>query len=346
MDLPEAPPPQGLVMQMVMGAWVSRTISAITRLVIPDLLEEHGPSTAHELTERHGAIADPDRLHRALRACASVGVVTEDAEGRLGPTPLSETLTEKSPVSVKHLVEAFGGSWWKLWGELTDGIRTGASAPQIVFGMEYWDYCLSNPTEMAEFAAAMRSNSLASLRGVLEKCDLSDARRLVDVAGGLGHLAIALLKRYANLRAIVVDLPELIAIARERAASEDSDILQRLELVGGNMFEGLPSADVYVLKHIIHDWDDAHCGEILGRCREAIDDEGRLVCVDAVLPPLGETTGVPAKFLDVDMIAFNLGKERTEVEWRALYEKSGFDLVSITPLADNFGTSVVEGRPA
>ena len=120
-----APPPQAVVMQMVMGAWVSQTISSISRLDVPDLIHQQGPLTAAELTAQHGLQAQPEFLERALRACAGLGIFREDAEGRFGPTPLSEVLTSASPFSVKKLAEMFGGSWLKVWTGLPDALRTG-----------------------------------------------------------------------------------------------------------------------------------------------------------------------------------------------------------------------------
>jgi SAM-dependent methyltransferase len=342
---PGSPPPEAIVMQMVMGAWVSQTISAVTRLDIPDLLKEHDPKTALELTHELGVAAKPQLLERALRACASVGIFTEDADGRFGATALSDVLTASSPVSTKKLTEIFGASWWKLWGGLESALRTGESQPKALFGMGYWDYCLSNPKEMEDFGEAMKSNSLSSMRGVLDHCDFSDARKVVDVGGGFGHLAIALLKRYKDLRGVVLEVPDLIPIAEKHLQGEDKDVLRRLEFVGGDMFEEVPSGDVFILKHIIHDWDDAHCIRLLQNCSKGMQGDGRVICVDAVLPPMGDTTGTPAKFLDVDMLVFDMGKERTEKEWEQLYGTVGFEVTSITPLEEsNFGTSIIEGR--
>lgn len=134
---PGSPPPEAIVMQMVMGAWVSQAISTLTRLDIPDLLKEHGSQTARALTEKLGVEAKPEFLERVLRACASVGIFREEANGRFGPTALSDTLTSTSPVSVKKLAEVFGASWWKLWGGLERAVRTGESQPMAMFGMAY-----------------------------------------------------------------------------------------------------------------------------------------------------------------------------------------------------------------
>ncbi|WP_081972649.1 methyltransferase [Leptolyngbya sp. KIOST-1] len=341
-----SPQPADIVMQMVMGAWVSQAISTLTRLDVPDRLKDHGPQSVQALTQNLGVDAKPEFLERVLRACASIGLFSESADGRFGITPLSEVLTSDSPMSLKKLTEVFGASWWQLWGGLENALRTGQSQPIARFGMNYWEYCLSNPREMADFAAAMKANSLNSMRGVLGHCDFSQAKTVVDVGGGAGHLAIALLKQYPHLQAVVLDLPELISIAQQNMQGQDETITQRVKFVGGDMFRAVPEADVYILKHIMHDWDDAQCLQILKNCRQSMTGDGRLLCVDAVLPPLGDTQGTPAKFLDVNMIVFGGGNERTEEQWRELYAAAGFELIAITPLQDNFGTSIVEGKKA
>ena len=337
------PPPEAVVMQMVMGAWVSKTISDVTRLDVPDLLGRHGPLTSVELTRDHGVDARPDFLERVLRACASVGIFTEDADGRFGPTPLSEVLTSDSEVSIKKLTEIFGASWWTVWGGLAQALKTGTPQAKNQLGMEYWDYCEANPKEMEDFGEAMKSNSQNSLRGVLEHCDLSDARKVVDVGGGFGHLVLALLHKYPDLRGALLDRPELIPIAKQNLPVEDKSVVSRMEYVGGDMFESVPAADIFIMKHIIHDWDDAGCIQLLRHCHTNMDGDGRVISVDAVLPPMGDTGGTAAKFLDIDMLVFIPGKERTRAQWDALYDAAGFKISSVTPLQDNFGTSIVEG---
>ncbi len=336
-------PPQAIVMQMVMGAWVSQTISAITRLDVPDLLQEQGPLTALGLTQNHGVDANPEFLERALRACASVGIFTEDADGKFGSTPLSEVLTSDSLGSVKKLTECFGGTWWKIWTGLPDALRAGEPQAKAQIGMEYWDYCIANPKEMEDFGEAMKSNSLSSIRGVLDLCNLTGVKKIVDVGGGFGHLAIALLGKYGDMEGVVLDVPDLIPIAQKHLRDEDRDIVSRLKFVGGDMFEGVPAAQVYIMKHIIHDWDDNRCIKLLKHCHNSMDGDGRVICVDVVLPPMGDTSGTPGKFLDIDMMVFVPGKERTQNQWEDLLDAASFKIKSITPLQDNFGTSIVEG---
>ncbi len=345
--VPQTLPPQAVVMQMVMGAWVSKVICDLTRLNVPDILKRHGAVTAGEMVSRYGVKANPDFLQRALRACASLGVVTEDAAGKFGPTPLSDVLTENTPGSLKKLVECCGSSFWKVWTGLYDAIRTGEPQCRNQLGMEFWDYLRANPQEMEDFGEAMKENSNASLRGVLEYCDFSGARKVADIAGGFGHLLVALLEKYPKLQGVLLDMPDLIPIARHKFPVTDPSIAGRLEYVGGDMFESVPPADVYVMKHIIHDWDDDRCVRLLGNCVRSMEGSstrtGRILCVDAVLPPVGDTGQTTAKLMDINMMVFIPGKERTLQQWQDLYHAAGLEIKNVIPLQDNFGTSVVEG---
>jgi len=336
-------PPQAMIMQMVMGAWITKVISEVTRLGIPDLVKQHGSMLAAEMVNTGGIRAVPTALERLLRASASLGVLTEDATGKFGPTELSEVLTSDSPASVKKLVEAIGGPWYRCWAELLEAVKTGAPQARKVFGSEWWDYLNANPKELEDFAEAMKSNSLNSLRGVLENCDFNGVDKLVDIGGGFGHLAVALLEKYPTLKAAVMDVPDLIPLAQERFPVKDPEVARRLEYIGGDMFDSVPPANVYILKHIVHDWEDEKCIQLLENCRRSMQGDGRVICVDSVLPPMGNVAGSPAKLLDLNMLIFITGRERTEDQWSHLYRTAGFKIRSITPIHDNFGTSIVEG---
>jgi len=252
-------------------------------------------------------------------------------------------LTSDSPASVKKLVEAIGGPWYRGWAELLDAIKTGEPQAKKVFGMEWWDYLNANPKELEDFGEAMKSNSLNSLRGVLENCDFKGVEKIADIGGGFGHLAVALLEKYPTLQAIVMDIPDLIPVAQQRFPVKDPAIANRLEYVAGDMFDSVPAANVYIMKHIIHDWEDERCIRLLQNCHQSMQGDGRVICVDSVLPPMGDVAGTPAKLLDLNMLVFIEGKERTEDQWSHLYRSAGFEIRSITPIHDNFGTSIVEG---
>jgi hypothetical protein len=338
----QAIPPQAVIMQMMMGGWIARTIADISRLNIPDLLQKAGAKTARELVAG-GVEANVDALERTMRVCASVGVFTEDRDGKFGPTPLSEVLTADSPASVKVLAEEVGSTWLRFMSVLADSIRTGEPQARQLFGMEWWDYLKANPKEMERFGDAMKSESQNSMRGVLEKCDFSRARKVVDVAGGFGHLVIALLEKYPSLKGVLLDMPDLIPVAKKSLPVSNPQVAGRLEYVGADMFESIPPADAFVLKHIIHDWDDEHCLRLLQNIHQSMEGDGVLYCVDTVVPPMGDTGATPAKLMDLLMMVGIRGKERTKQQWDDLYRAAGFRITGITPLQDNFGTSIVAG---
>jgi hypothetical protein len=335
-------------MQMAMGALVSKAMSDITRLGIPDVVKKHGALAAREMLS-HGIDANADALERALRACASFGLFTESADGRFGPTELSNVLAVDTPGSVKWMVQMLGGAAFRVWTGLKDAIQTGEPQSRSTLGMEFWDFLSANPKELEEFGQAMQSNSNASMAGVLENCDLSGATKVVDVAGGFGHLVIALLDKYPKLKGVLLDLPELIPVAKQKLPAPDA-VAPRLEYIGGSMFDAMPPADVYIMKHIIHDWDDARCLRLLKNCADAMQPAmlgaGRVICVDAVVPPMGDTGGLSAKLLDLNMLAMITGKERTRAQWEDLYARAGLRIKSMTLLMDNFGTSIIEGVKA
>lgn len=336
-------PPQATIMQMVSGAWVAKIMADVSRLNVPDLLKKHGPMSAAEMVAS-GVDALPDPLERALRACAALGIFSEDPSGRFGPTQLSGVLTIDSPVSVKRFAEMFGEPWiWKIWLGLPDAIRTGEPQTQAQLGLDFWGYLKAHPEKMENFGESMKSNSVNSMRGVLAHCDFSGVRKMVDVGGGFGHLALALAEKYPHLHAAVLDMPDLIPIAKKSLPVNDPSVAARFQYVGGDMFESVPAADAYVIKHIIHDWEDERCIRLLKNCRASMQGNGRVFCIDSVVPPLGDTSGVTAKLLDMVMMTFITGKERTMRQWEDLYAAAGFRIASVTPIQDNIGTSIIEG---
>jgi SAM-dependent methyltransferase len=189
----------------------------------------------------------------------------------------------------------------------------------------------------------MRSRT-ESTRGAVEHADLSQSRTIVDVGGSLGHLAIALLERHPHLTACVLDLPEVIEVAERHAAGLDSGVRSRLSFVGGDMFADGPVADTYMVKNVMHDWDDGRCVRLLANCRARLRRDGRILGVDNVLPPMGDTGASGTKFLDMLMMLSLPGKERTEAEWRALYADAGLRLTAIVPINPRSVECIIEGR--
>jgi hypothetical protein len=327
------------VMDMLRGAWVCQAITAVTRLGVPDIVQKHGPLTPTQLTEDHALQVSPLFLARVLRACASVGIFTESAEGRFGATPLSEVLTAGAAGTLKGFADLIGGAWWPTWGGLPEVLKAGAAPARTKAGPAPWDY-KSDPAGMKRFAEAMKAKGPA-LQSAIERCDLSGVRTLVDVGGGFGQMAIGMLERHPRLRAVVLELAELVPVGEALAAREYPEVAPRLSFVAGDMFADVPAGDAYLLCRVIHDWDDASCVRVLRNCRARSTGNGRVICIDATLPPLGDTGGAAVKFMDLMMMLTLPGRERTQAEWNALFEEAGLRPVSVTRLDDN-GMSLIE----
>jgi hypothetical protein len=337
-------PPHAVLFEMLFGAWTAKILSEVVRLDVPDALAAHGAMTADELVRRAGIHANPKALHRALRACAALGVVTEDTDGRFGPTRLSVLLTRNAPGTLKRLVEYSGGTLWKVWTGLPEGLATAEPQARAQLGMDFFDYLAANPRALEEFGDTSKAHGMVATKGVLERYDFRGIRTLVDVGAGFGVFSVALLERYPEIVAVVFDLPQVIAKAPTQLPVADRAVAERLRYVAGDMFEDVPPADAYVLKLILHDWDDAACAVILRNVCKRLERGGRVIAIDSVLPPLGDVSDVPSKLLDVNMMLLSPGKERTRVEWEALYRNAGLAITAMVPIPDAFNTFVIEGR--
>jgi hypothetical protein len=338
-------PPHAVLFEMLFGAWTAKILAEIVRLDVPDVLVE-GPMTADDLVRKAGIRANPMALHRALRACAALGIVTEDSLGKFGPTRLSALLTRDAPGTLKRLVEYSGGTLWKVWTGLPEGLATGNSQARAQLGMEFFDYLAANPQALEEFSETAKAHGAVANMGVMERYDFSGIHTLVDVGGNHGALTIAVLEKYAEIRGVVFDRPEVIEAAPAKLPVKNASVARRLRYEPGDMFKQVPPADAYVLKLILHDWDDASCATILKNVCTRLERGGRVIAIDSVMPPLGDVSNVPSKLLDVNMMLLLSGKERTRVEWEALYRGAGLAITAMIPLPDAFHMFIIEGRRA
>jgi predicted O-methyltransferase YrrM len=330
---------------MLFGAWSAKILAEVVRLGVPDALAE-GPLTAGELVRKAGIRASPIALHRAMRACAALGVMTEDSAGRFGPTRLSALLTRDAPGTLKRLVEYSGGTLWKVWTGLPEALATGDSQARAQLGLEFFDYLAANPEALEEFGATAKAHGAVTNIGVMERYDFSGIHTLVDVGGNYGALTIAVLERYDQIRGVVFDRPEVIEAAPANLPVKNDSVARRLRYQQGDMFKEVPRADAYVLKLILHDWDDASCATILENVCSRLERGGRVISIDNVMPPLGDVSNVPSKLLDVNMMLLSSGKERTRVEWEALYRGAGLSVTAMIPIPDTFNMFIIEGRRA
>jgi hypothetical protein len=322
-------PPTVAILQMLTGKWISQSISVVASLGIADHLGDT-PMTARELAALAGA--HEGALHRVLRALASVGVFAEEAPGRFRHTPLSSALRADAPGSMRSMAIFFGDRpTWNAWGELEHSVRTGEPSFEKVFGAPYFEYNAAHPESSCHFNAAMTGFSIQEVEAIHAAFDFSSVRTLVDVAGGQGALLTSALLRSPAQRGILFDQPAVIEGAREGIAR--AGLAERCELVGGSFFEAIPEgADGYMMKHILHDWNDEDAAAILKNVHRAAAPGAKLFVIDAVIEP-GNEPGF-AKLMDLEMLVlYDGGRERTLAELEALFTASGFALERVVPTA-------------
>lgn len=322
-----SPPPDAQLLQLILGMFTSRAIGVAAELGVADLLKD-GPLGIEELAARTGAA--PDGLYRMLRALAAVGVFELQADRRVANSQLSVLLRSDVRGSQRANALWFNDvSGWMAWGRLDHSVRTGKPAFDEVFGKDCFSWLESHPASLAVFQQTMTSLSAASGSALAEAYDFSPIRKLVDVGGGHGTLLTLLVERYPNLAAILLDRPQVIQSAREVLRTHRHG--GAIEPVAGDFFENVPAgADAYLLKHIIHDWDDEHCVRILSNCRRAMAPGGRVLIVEFVLSDRPEST--VTKLIDLEMLVMMRGgRERTEQEYAALLERAGLQFSRLIP---------------
>ena len=336
---PGEPSPRDALLRMINAFQASQAIHAAATLGIADLLEG-GPKSADELAEATGAHAPA--LYRLLRALASVGVFAEQNDCNFGLTPLAEYLRTDAPGSLRAWAVQIGQTYfWRSWGHLLHGVRTGEPAFPELYGTSAWEYRAAHPEEAAVFNAAMTALSAGVVDAVVRSYDFSGIGVLVDVGGGHGALLAAILAANPALRGILFDQPHVVAGAGPLL--ERAGVADRCEIVGGSFFEAVPGgADAYLLKSVVHDWDDASAIEILRKCRAAMADAARrLLLVEFVVGPGNEPD--PAKFMDLNMLVMLGGRERTADDFGRLYAEAGFRLTDVIPTGSPY--HVIEGIP-
>lgn len=332
-----AQPPQMLLMQMITSYWVAQSIYAAATLGIADHLK-NGEKHCNELavlTSTNG-----QSLYRLLRALASVGIFAETNPGCFAMTPLAELLRSDVPGSLRDVSIMMGDrEHYNAWGNILHCIRTDESAFENLFGTNIFEHYTRHPEPAMVFDRAMTSFSRVEIAAMVAEYDYTPIRTLVDVAGGQGSLLLAILKNNPGMQGILFDLPAVID--RAIPGIEASGMGDRCQQVTGSFFETLPAgADAYLLKHIIHDWDDARAIAILRQCAQAMADNGRVLVVEQVIPP-GNDPFI-GKLLDVNMLVMCPGgKERTAEEYRDLFDAAGLQLTRIVPTQGI--VSIIEG---
>jgi hypothetical protein len=329
-------PPYVAVLEMVLAQWNAAAISAVARFGIADELEA-GPRTTQELASRLNLQEDP--LYRVLRALAGVGIFHEGDNRTFAQTPLSDVLRTNAKPSLRYAAAMMIDDWqYRSVQGICSTMQNGRAAAANVLGAGLFEYLHAHPEEAFHFNRGMTDLSSGEAPAVVATYDFSGFEHIVDVAGGAGKLLAAILASTPGLRGTLFDQPSVIEQAKSDAIL--TPFAERCELVGGDFFEAVPAgADAYVMKHIIHDWDDERATTILVNCRRAMRSGGTLLVVDRVIGPPNAPD--PKKFFDVAMMLMPGGRERSEPEWNALYAAAGFRVTRILPTPAPH--SVIEG---
>ncbi len=328
-------PPQAQISRMLTGYWISQALYVAAKLGLADLLKD-GPRTADALAS--ATRTQPRALYRLLRSLASQGVFVEDNQCRFSLTPLAECLRSDVPGSQRSLAIMNGEEHYHAFGQLLWSVQTGQTAFDKLHGMPVFDFLQRHPEQAKIFDEAMVGVHGRETAAMLEAYDFSGVRVLADVGGGNGSLLATALKRHPQMRGILFDLPGVIE--RARANLQAAGIADRCQAIAGSFFESVPpGADAYLMRHIIHDWDDARATTILRNVHRAMGAGGKLLVIESVIPP-GNSPSF-GKLLDLAMLVIPGGEERTEEEYRKLFQAAGFRLNRIVPTPTE--VAVIEG---
>lgn len=312
------------MMGMVTGFWVTQIVRAAALYHLAEHLAA-GASTPSAIAELERI--DPGATRRLLRCCVSLGLMTSDDGLHYAGTSLLHTLHKDAPNSLHAFaVSQSAAGHWLSWGRFPDAVRTGEHQVTAAHGEPtIFDYFARHSEEAAAFTESMTNLSIAAAREIAAALDTTGVDLALDVGGAGGHVIRAMMKVNARLRGGVFDLPHIVPAAAEAARADG--LSDRFTAVGGDFFEAVPPADLYVLKYILHDWDDDRCVRILRNCRSSLVHGGRVVIVDHLIADHGGPA--LAALMDMNMLDMTGGRERELPEFDALFAAAGLRRVKL-----------------
>jgi hypothetical protein len=311
-DVNDRPPAQRM-MQMITGYWVTQIVGAVAAFGVVDRVAE-GARDAESIARACGT--EPRATSRLLRAAASLGLLAS-CDGGYRVTPLGETLGSGAGSMRGMAIAQASPGHWLPWGRFRDAIASGTRQTPAALGAEIFEYYGAHPDEAAAFAGAMEGLSAMVSRDIVEQLDTRSATRVVDVGGASGTLIAGLLAANASLSGVLLELPHVVPAATAKLASFGA----RCAVVAGDFFASVPEGDLYLLKQILHDWDDAQCVTILASCAKGMRAGGRVVIVEQIIPD--ESAPSHATLMDLNMLVMLRGRERTLREYDALLQAAG-----------------------
>ena len=331
-ERPRPLPPSAIAVRLVTAYAASQAVNVATQLGIADLLGK-GAMASGEIAQATGTQAD--MMHRLLRALAAFEIVKDLGSGKFELTPVGDCLRTDAPHSVRPLALLFGSeNFWQTFASLGECVKTGQNAYQILYGLESsFAYYERHPDLARIFDDGMSAASALVGSAAAEAYDFAGIGRVVDVGGGHGKVLASILKAHPNLRGTLFDLPRVVEGASPFLVKEG--VADRCEAVGGDMFVSVPDGgDLYLLSHVIHDWDDQRATNVLQACRRAMAPAAKLLILDRVMPERIEPNPIVQGNVLLDlrmMVGTGGGRERTAGEFEILLSTAGLRLVRVIP---------------
>ncbi|WP_051795021.1 methyltransferase [Kibdelosporangium aridum] len=340
----DVPGTRNALVLRIYGFMISQLIHTAVELGIPDRLRDR-PTASADLAAEAGTAPQP--THRLLRALAAVGVLDEPEQDRFVLSSFGEPLAENTEHSLSAITKLFcSPEVLRSWSELTHSIRTGESAFEHIHGMGLFPY-LGGVPELAEtFHTAMSENARFELPSIAAGYDFGQFRTIVDVGGGNGTLLSAILTRHPGTRGVLLDTA--VGAAEATALLAANGLAERCDVVAGDFLESVPSGgDAYLIKSVLHNWDDDRVVRVLRNCRQAMGTTGTLLLIEPVVPAVtGPDTRIETVLSDLNMLVMTAGgKERTERQFRELLAAAGFILVSVTAPLPGTDLRVLQAKP-
>jgi len=324
-DLPER------LDELIDGYRSTALLYVTAKLGIADLLSI-GPASAEQLSAR--LQLNTDACERFLRALASVGIVQRDNDGKFSITSLGSRLCSGATGSAKARALLAGAEFLPAWGALPEAVQTGEGQFRQIFGSSAWEHRQANPELREAFQSWLHEQTVSVATSILRAYDFGKAREIADVGGGYGGLLSIFLSAHPHLRGVLIDLPDVAAAAR--ASLEKTGLADRCRIHGADFFKGVPAgSDIYLLKSILHDWNDKDCQRILPCCRQAMGSSNRLLIIERVL---GNDCGIDraTALLDLHMLVMFGGRERSSDEYAKLAGAADLAIKRVIPTDSGF----------
>jgi hypothetical protein len=321
----------GAVINLLSGLIAAQVLRAMVTLRIADHLAD-GPLAAEEVADRVGS--HPQTTYRLMRAASSLGLLSHEGQHRFGLTGQGQLLRD-TPGSLRNIILAQTNyGHWQSWTHFPEAVRLGRSQTKQALGTDIFEYYAlpENAEEAALFAQAMGEMSGLVTQGAVAAVSTHGVSTVVDVGGSNGDFVLALMQADSGLSGQVLDLPHVVDGAR--AEAEKRGLAGRFSAVAGDFFTEVPPADLYLVKTILHDWDDDQCTAILRNCRSAVNEGGRALIVEMVIGELGRPDF--AALGDMAMLTMTNGMERDQAEFDALFAASGWRRSKTYPVGGGY----------